>query len=63
MTRQQCGGHILALAFGLSALSLSPLMAQDTAPAQTAAPAPAAAPVDPNAVIATVNGQPVTERI
>ena len=56
----------LGLAFGLSVLPLSPLMAQDTAPAQPAAPAPAAptpaaAPVDPNAVVATVNGQPVTE--
>ncbi|CCV11366.1 peptidylprolyl isomerase [Mesorhizobium sp. STM 4661] len=56
----------LGLAVGLSALSLSPLMAQDTAPAQPAAPAqptaPApAAPVDPNAVVATVNGQTLTE--
>ena len=52
----------LGLAFGLSALSLSPLMAQSTAPAAPAdAAAPAAAPVDPNTVIATVNGQPLTE--
>ncbi|ESW68711.1 peptidylprolyl isomerase [Mesorhizobium sp. RSR565B] len=52
----------LGLAFGLSALSLSPLMAQEAAPAPAnAAAAPAAAPVDPNAVIATVNGQKLTE--
>ncbi|WP_378948334.1 peptidylprolyl isomerase [Mesorhizobium sp. ANAO-SY3R2] len=47
------------LAAGLVALSSLPLLAQDAAPAQPAAPA--AAPVDPNAVVATVNGQPVTE--
>ncbi|ESZ08714.1 peptidylprolyl isomerase [Mesorhizobium sp. M1060] len=52
----------LGLAFGLSALSLSPLMAQEAAPAPAdAAAAPAAAPVDPNTVIATVNGQKLTE--
>ncbi|BAV48157.1 peptidylprolyl isomerase [Mesorhizobium sp. 113-1-2] len=53
----------LGLAFGLSALCLSPVMAQETAPAAPAdaAAAPAAAPVDPNAVVATVNGQPLTE--
>ncbi len=51
----------LGLAFGLSAFSLSPLMAQETAPAQTDAAAPAAKPVDPNAVVATINGQPLTE--
>ncbi|ESZ77742.1 peptidylprolyl isomerase [Mesorhizobium sp. L103C105A0] len=52
----------LGLAFGLSALSLSPLMAQEAAPASAdAAAAPAAAPVDPNTVIATVNGQKLTE--
>ncbi|MES0135016.1 peptidylprolyl isomerase [Mesorhizobium sp. M0016] len=52
----------LGLAFGLSVLSLSPLMAQEAAPAPAdAAAAPAAAPVDPNAVIATVNGQKLTE--
>ncbi|RVA30920.1 peptidylprolyl isomerase, partial [Mesorhizobium sp. M7A.F.Ca.CA.004.11.2.1] len=51
----------LGLAVGLSALSLSPLMAQQTAPAPADAAAPAAAPVDPNKVIATVNGQPLTE--
>src|SRR5690348_5220884 len=49
----------LGLAFGLSALCLSPVMAQEAAPAAPAAPA--AAPVDPNAVVATVNGQPLTE--
>ncbi|MES0128447.1 peptidylprolyl isomerase [Mesorhizobium sp. M0029] len=52
----------LGLAFGLLALSLSPLMAQEAAPAPAdAAAAPAAAPVDPDAVIATVNGQKLTE--
>ena len=52
----------LGLAFGLSAFCLSPLMAQETAPAQPDAAAPAAAaPVDPNAVVATVNGQKLTE--
>ncbi len=52
----------LGLAFGLSALTLSPLMAQETAPAPAAAAAaPAAAPVDPNAVVATVNGEKLTE--
>jgi peptidyl-prolyl cis-trans isomerase C len=53
----------LGLAFGLSALCLSPLMAQETAPApaQPDAAAPAAAPVDPNAVVATVNGEKLTE--
>ncbi|MBZ9755856.1 peptidylprolyl isomerase [Mesorhizobium sp. ESP6-5] len=48
----------LGLALGLSALCLSPVTAQETAPAPAA---PAAAPVDPNTVIATVNGQPLTE--
>ncbi|TIX61737.1 MAG: peptidylprolyl isomerase, partial [Mesorhizobium sp.] len=51
----------LGLAFGLSALSLSPVMAQEAAPAQPAAPAAAAKPVDPNTVVATINGQPLTE--
>ncbi|RUV43010.1 MAG: peptidylprolyl isomerase [Mesorhizobium sp.] len=51
----------LGLAFGLSALSLSPLMAQETKPAQPGAAAPAAAPVDPNAVVATINGEKLTE--
>ncbi|RVA12772.1 peptidylprolyl isomerase, partial [Mesorhizobium sp. M7A.F.Ca.US.002.01.1.1] len=51
----------LGLAVGLSALSLSPVTAQQTAPAPADAAAPAAAPVDPNKVIATVNGQPLTE--
>jgi peptidyl-prolyl cis-trans isomerase C len=49
----------LGFVLGLTALSLSPLMAQETAPAAEAAPA--AAPVDPAAVVATVNGKPVTE--
>ncbi|TPM37928.1 peptidylprolyl isomerase [Mesorhizobium sp. B2-3-4] len=54
----------LGLALGLSAFCLSPSMAQETAPAPAApadAAAPAAAPVDPNAVVATVNGQSLTE--
>ncbi|MDG4880914.1 peptidylprolyl isomerase [Mesorhizobium sp. WSM4884] len=51
----------LGLAFGLSALSLSPLMAQETKPAQPDAAAPAAAPVDPNAIVATINGEKLTE--
>ncbi|MCG7504603.1 peptidylprolyl isomerase [Mesorhizobium retamae] len=53
----------LGLAVGLSALSLSPLAAQETQPAKPAdaAAAPAPAPVDPNAVIATVDGKPITE--
>ncbi|TIT96996.1 MAG: peptidylprolyl isomerase, partial [Mesorhizobium sp.] len=51
----------LGLAFGLSALSLSALMAQETKPAQPDATAPAAAPVDPNAVVATINGEKLTE--
>ncbi|MDX8490330.1 peptidylprolyl isomerase [Mesorhizobium sp. VK22B] len=51
----------LGLAFGLSAFSLSPLMAQETKPAQPNAAAPAATPVDPNAVVATVNGEKLTE--
>lgn len=50
----------LGLAAGLVALSSLPLVAQEAAPAaQTAAPA--AAPVDPNAIVATINGQNVTE--
>lgn len=53
----------LGLAVGLSALSLSPLAAQETQPAQPAdaAATPAAAPVDPNSVVATVDGKPITE--
>ncbi|WP_292274549.1 peptidylprolyl isomerase, partial [Mesorhizobium sp.] len=38
-----------------------PLMAQETKPAQPGAAAPAAAPVDPNAVVATINGEKLTE--
>ncbi|WP_269931152.1 peptidylprolyl isomerase [Aminobacter sp. HY435] len=49
----------VGLAASLVALSSLPLAAQESAPAQPAAPAAAA--VDPNAVVATVNGQPVTE--
>jgi peptidyl-prolyl cis-trans isomerase C len=55
----------LGAAVGLSALALSPLAAQETQPAKpadAAAPAtPAPATVDPNATVATVNGQPITE--
>ncbi|MBZ9678363.1 peptidylprolyl isomerase [Mesorhizobium sp. ES1-1] len=53
----------LGLAFGLSAFCLSPVVAQETAPAAAPAEAtpPAAAKVDPNAVVATINGQPLTE--
>ncbi|MDX8516243.1 peptidylprolyl isomerase [Mesorhizobium captivum] len=51
----------LGLAFGLSAFPLSPLMAQETKPAQPNAAAPAPAPVDPNAVVATINGEKLTE--
>ena len=50
----------LGFVLGLAALSLSPLMAQETAPAPEAT-APAAAQVDPATVIATVNGKSVTE--
>jgi peptidyl-prolyl cis-trans isomerase C len=48
-------GPALAV-LGLMAMAL-PAVAQDAAPAA----APAAAPVDPKAVLATVNGQPITE--
>ena len=52
----------LCLAFGLIGLSLSPLRAEDAAAPAPAAPA-AEAPVtvDPNAVVATVNGKTLTE--
>lgn len=50
-------GPALAV-LGLMAMAL-PAAAQDAAPA--AAAAPAATPVDPKAVLATVNGQPITE--
>ena len=48
------------LAAGLVALSSLPLVAQEAAPAPKAE-TPAAAPVDPNAVLATVNGHNITE--
>ena len=51
----------LGLAFGLSAVALSPLAAQEPAPAQPDAAAAPAKPVDPNAVVATVAGKPITE--
>lgn len=51
----------LGFVLGLAALSLSPAVAEDAAPAATTPAAPAAAPVDPAAVVATVNGKPVTE--
>ena len=50
----------LGLAASLIALSALPLAAQETAPAAQPA-APAAAPVDPAKVVATINGQDVTE--
>ncbi|MBB6469619.1 peptidylprolyl isomerase [Aminobacter carboxidus] len=50
----------VGLAAGLVALSSLPLVAQETAPAPQAA-APAAAAVDPNAIVATINGQNVSE--
>jgi peptidyl-prolyl cis-trans isomerase C len=50
----------VGLAAGLVALSSLPLVAQETAPAPQAT-APAAAAVDPNAIVATINGQNVTE--
>ncbi|CAN7674908.1 peptidylprolyl isomerase [Aminobacter aminovorans] len=50
----------VGLAAGLVALSSLPLVAQETAPAPQAA-APAAAAVDPNAIVATINGENVTE--
>lgn len=54
---------LLGAAVGLSALALSPLAAQETQPAKPAdaAATAAPAPVDPNAVVATVNGQSITE--
>lgn len=52
----------LGLAAGLVALSSLPLVAQEAAPAApTTAPAAPTAPVDPNAVVATANGRPITE--
>jgi len=50
----------VGLAAGLVALSSLPLVAQETAPAPQAA-ALAAAAVDPNAIVATINGENVTE--
>lgn len=49
----------LGLAVSLSALAVAPLVAQEQAPAAQATEA--AAPVDPKAVVATVDGQPITE--
>ena len=49
----------IGLAAGLSALALAPLAAQEQAPA--AQPAEAVKPVDPKAVVATIDGQPITE--
>ncbi len=53
----------IGMAVGLSALAPAPLAAQETAPAAPAeaAPAEAAKPVDPNAVVATINGEAITE--
>ncbi len=49
----------IGIAVGLSALALAPLAAQETNPATPAVEA--AKPVDPNAVVATINGQTITE--
>lgn len=49
----------LGLAVSLSALAVAPLAAQDQAPAAQATEA--AKPADPKAVVATVDGQPITE--
>ncbi|KQZ33469.1 peptidylprolyl isomerase [Mesorhizobium sp. Root552] len=49
----------IGIAVGLSALALAPLAAQETAPATPAVEA--AKPADPNAVVATINGQTITE--
>jgi peptidyl-prolyl cis-trans isomerase C len=45
---------------GLMALAL-PAAAQDAAPTDAAPAAPVATPVDPKTVVATVNGEPITE--
>lgn len=52
-------GPALAM-LGLMALAL-PAAAQDAAPTDAAPAAPVATPVDPKAVVATVNGEPITE--
>lgn len=49
----------LGMAVSLSALAMAPLAAQEQTPAAPAAEA--AAPVDPKAVVATVDGQTITE--
>ncbi len=51
----------LGLALGLSAFALSPLAAEEAKPAAPADAAAAAAPANPDAVVATVNGKPITE--
>ncbi|AWC22423.1 peptidylprolyl isomerase [Aminobacter sp. P9b] len=51
----------VGLAAGLVALSSLPLAAQEAAAPAAQPAAPAAAPVDPNTIVATVNGQDVTE--
>jgi len=48
----------LGFVLGLTALALSPALAQESAPS---AQAPAAAPADPAAVVATINGKAITE--
>ncbi len=50
---------LVGAAVGLSSLALSPLAAQESQPAEAAPAAPAT--VDPNAVVATVNGESITE--
>src|SRR5690606_36245291 len=51
----------LGLTLGLSVLALSPLVAQEATPAQPDAAEAAPQAVDPNAVIATIGGKPITE--
>jgi len=49
------------LTLAVASVFTQPVMAQEAAPAPADAAAPAAAPVDPNAVVATVNGEKLTE--
>ncbi|MEQ1937848.1 peptidylprolyl isomerase [Mesorhizobium sp. CN5-321] len=52
---------LLGAAIGFSALALYPALAQESQPAKPADAAAAPATVDPKAVVATVNGEPITE--
>ena len=49
----------LGMLFALAAVPVSQGLAQETPP--PAAADPAATPVDPEAVVATINGKPITE--